>query len=163
MRPRTLVIGAVVAALALVVTSLALGGASYEPTPVKDPCEPRVWRSPGNLDEIAQQLTLSTLDGVACELHVSRETVVLALGTPEGRSQFVNDPRLAAALRAGLLRAVDDAERAGAIPGIAADALRQAIESLPADQLVDAVRNAGSLLDQLGPLGDVLGQLGLAP
>jgi hypothetical protein len=163
MRPRTLVIGAIVAALALVVTSLALGGASYEPTPAKDPCQPRPWRSPDNLDEIAQQLTLSALDGVACELHVSRETVVLALGTPEGRAQFADDPRLAEALRAGLLRAVDDAERAGAIPGIVADALRQGIESLPADQLVDAARNAGTLFDQLGPLGDVLGQLGLSP
>ncbi len=163
MRPRTLVIGAVVASLALVVTSLALGGAGYEPSPVQDPCQPRAWRSPDNLDEIAQQLTLSTLDGVACELHVSRETVVLALGTPEGRAEFANDPRLADALRAGLLRAVDDAERAGAIPGILADALRQAIHSLPADQLVAAARNAGALLDQLGPLGGLLGQLGLSP
>jgi hypothetical protein len=160
-RARTLVIGAIVASLALVVTSLALGGASYEPTPVKDPCQPRPWRSPGSLDDIAQQLTLSALDGAACELHVSRETVVLALGTPEGRSQFANDPRLADALRAGLLRAVDDAERAGAIPGIVADALRQVIENLPADQLVSAARNAGSLFDQLsgvlGPLGSLLG------
>ena len=49
------------------------------------------------------------------------------------------------------------------IPGIVADALRQGIESLPADQLVATARNAGSLFDQLGPLGDVLGQLGLAP
>jgi hypothetical protein len=158
------VIGAVVASLALVVTSLALGGATYEPTQVKDPCQPRPWRSPQGLDEIAQQFTLSALDGVACELHVSRETVVLALGTPEGRSQFVNDPRLAEALRAGLLRAVDDAERAGAIPGIVADGLRQVIENLPADQLVSAAKNAGSLLDQLsatlGPLGGLLGRIG---
>jgi hypothetical protein len=58
---------------------------------------------------------------------------------------------------------VDDAERAGAIPGIVADALRQAIENLPADQLVSAARNAGGLLDQLGPLGGLLGQLGLGP
>ena len=91
---------------------------------------------------------------------MSRETVVLALGTPEGRSKFTNDPRLAEALRAGLLRAVDDAERAGAIPGIVADGLRQAIESLPADQLVAAAQNAGALFDQLsgslGPLGGLL-------
>jgi hypothetical protein len=150
------VIDAIVASLALVV-------ASYEPTPVKDPCQPRAWRSPDSLDQLAQQLTLSALDGAACELHVSRETVVLALGTPEGRAEFANDPRLADALRAGLLRAVDDAERAGAIPGIVAEALRQGIESLPADQLVAAARNAGSLLDQLGPLGGLLGQLGLSP
>jgi hypothetical protein len=163
LRARTLVIGAIVASLALVLTSLALGGASYEPTPVRDPCQPRAWRSPDSLDQLAQQLTLSALDGAACELHVSRETVVLALGTPEGRAEFANDPRLADALRAGLVRAVDDAERAGAIPGIVADALRQGIESLPADQLVGAARNAGSLLDQLGPLGGLLGQLGLSP
>jgi hypothetical protein len=163
MRARTLVIAAIVASLALVLTSLALGGASYEPTPVSDPCQPRAWRSPDSLDQLAQQLTLSALDGAACELHVSRETVVLALGTPEGRAEFANDPRLADALRAGLVRAVDDAERAGAIPGIVADALRQGIESLPADQLVAAARNAGSLFDQLGPLGGLLGQLGLGP
>jgi hypothetical protein len=160
MRPRSLVLAAIIASATLVAVSLALGGATYEPKPVADPCQPRPWRSPGNLDEVAQQLTLSTLDGAACELHVSRETVVLALGTPEGRSKFANDPRLAEALRAGLLRAVDDAEGAGAIPGIVADGLRQAIESLPADQLVAAAQNAGGMFDQLsgslGPLGGLL-------
>ena len=160
-------VGAVIASLALVVTSLALGGASYEPKPVQDPCQPRPWRSPEGLDEIAQQLTLSALDGAACELHVSRETLVLALGTPEGRAQFANDPRLAAALRAGLIRAVDDAERAGAIPGIVADGLRAAVENLPADQLVAAVMNAGSLFNQvggmLGPLSELLGARSAEP
>jgi len=159
------VVAAVIASLALVGTSLALGGASYEPKPVQDPCQPRSWTSPQGLDEIAQQLTLSALDGAACELHVSRETLVLALGTPEGRAQFANDPRLAAALRAGLIRAVDDAQTAGAIPGPIADALRAAIESLPADQLVNAARNARDLFNQaagvLGPLSDLLGGLGV--
>jgi hypothetical protein len=162
-RARALIIGAVAASLALVVTSLALGGAGYEPKPVADPCQPRPWSSPQGLDEIAQQLTLSALDGAACELHVSRETLVVALGTPEGRAKFAEDPRLAAALRAGLLRAVDDAEAAGAIPGPIADALRAAIERLPADQLVEAARNAATLFGQagavLGPLGDLLGAL----
>jgi hypothetical protein len=164
-RPRTLVVAAVIASLALVGTSLALGGASYGPKPVQDPCQPRSWTSPQGLDEIAQQLTLSALDGAACELHVSRETLVLALGTPEGRAQFANDPRLAAALRAGLIRAVDDAQTAGAIPAPIADALRAAIESLPADQLVNAARNARDLFNQaagvLGPLSDLLGGLGV--
>jgi hypothetical protein len=156
-----LVIGAIAVSVALVVTSLALGGASYEPTPVQDPCQPRTWRSPESLDELGQQLTLSALDGVACELGVSRETVVLALGTPEGRARFANDPRLAAALRAGLTRAIDDAERADAIPEIVAEPLRQAVQSLPSEQLVESVRNASTLLDQasgvLGPLGGLFG------
>ena len=127
----------------------------------------RVSRAPGarreNIDQLTQQLTLSALDGAACELHVSRETLVLALGTPEGRSEFANDPRLAAALRAGLIRAVDDAERAGAIPGIVADGLREVARNLPDDQLVAAVMDAANLFGQasglLGPLGELLGGL----
>jgi hypothetical protein len=164
MRPRVLVMGAIVASAVLVVTSLALGGASYEPQPVQDPCQPRPWRSPDSIDDLAQQLTLSALDGAACELHVSRETIVLALGSPEGRAKFANDPRLAEALRAGLVRAVDDAERAGAIPGIVADGLRELIQRLPADQLIASARNAATLLEQagplLGPLGELFGALG---
>jgi hypothetical protein len=156
-------VGAVTASLALVLTSLALGGVSYEPKPVQDPCKPRPWRSPHGLDQITQQLTLSALDGAACELHVSRETLVLALGTGEGRSQFANDPRLAAALRAGLIRAVDDAERAGAIPGSVANGLRAVVESLPTDQLVAAAMNSGNLFNQaggvLGPMSELLGGL----
>lgn len=164
MRPRVLVVGAVIASLALVLASLALGGASYKPKPVQDPCQPRPWSSPQGVDQLGQQLTLSALDGAACELHVSRETLVLALGTSEGRSEFANDPRLADALRAGLIRAVDDAERAGAIPGIVADGLREVAQDLPADQLVGAVMDAAHLLDHaggvLGPLGEFLGVVG---
>jgi hypothetical protein len=153
---RGLIAGAVAASLALVLTSLALGGASYEPKPVQDPCKPREWRSPSGLDAIAQQITLSTLDGAACDLHVSRETLVLALATPQGREHFINDPHLGDALRAGLLRSVDDAEHAGAIPGIVADGLRQVIQGLPADQIVEAARNASTLF---GDAQDVLGQI----
>ncbi len=142
--------------MALVVTSLALGGASYEPKPVRDPCQPREWRSPSGLDEIAQQITLSALDGTACDLHVSRETLALALATPQGRERFINDPHLGDALRAGLIRAIDDAERAGAIPEIVATGLHRVAEGLPADQVVAAVRNASTLF---GEAQDVIGQI----
>jgi hypothetical protein len=162
-RPRVLVVGAVMASLALVGTSLALGGASYEPKPVQDPCRPRPWRSPQGVDQIAQQLTLSALDGAACELHVSRETLVLALGTAQGRSEFENDPRLAAALRAGLIRAIDDGERAGAIPGSVADGLRAVVRSLPADQLVAAVRDAANLFNRAGGVLGLLGEFFRGP
>lgn len=156
MRGRVLIAAATVASLALVLVSLALGGASYEPQPVRDPCQPRAWRSPSSLDEIAQQITLSALDGAACDLHVSRETLVLALATPAGRDRFINDPHLGDALRAGLERAVDDAERAGVLPGIVASGLHRVVEGLPADQLVAAVKNAGNLLSSAQ---DLLGGL----
>jgi hypothetical protein len=160
---RTLIVGATTASLVLVVTSLALGGASYHPRPVADPCQPRQWQATTNLDELAQQLASSALDGAACELHVSRETLALALASPEGRARFADDPRLGSALRAGLVRAIDDAGRAGVIPGPLADALSAAAGKLPADQVVAAVRDASGLLDQvgglLGPLGQVLNGL----
>jgi hypothetical protein len=58
---------------------------------------------------------------------------------------------------------VDDAERAGAIPGIVADGLREVARNLPDDQLVAAVMDAAKLFGQasglLGPLGELLGGL----
>jgi hypothetical protein len=158
---RSLVVGSIVAALALIVVSLALGGASYHPRPVADPCQPRPLRSPSDATELAQQFTLSALDGAACELHTSRETLALALATPAGRRRFASDPRLGSALRAGLVRAIDDAERAGQLPSPVADVLSAIVGRLPADQLVGAVRDAGDLLGRasalLGPLGQILG------
>ena len=70
---------ATVAAVALVVAYLALGGASYAPAKVADPCATRDWREPQGVEEVAEQIALSGLDGAACELDVSREEMVLAL------------------------------------------------------------------------------------
>ena len=69
----------------LVGAYLAAGGGGYEPTPVADPCAPREWTSPEGVEEIAQQFFLSALDGAACELGVSRETLAAALATEESR------------------------------------------------------------------------------
>ena len=153
---RQLIIAACVASVGLVVAFLALGGSSYTPAATADPCQPRTEAAPSGVDEVAQQITLSALDGAACELHISRETLVLALGTSEGRDAFANDPRLADALRAGLLRAIDDAGQNGTIPGPVASALHAAAENLPVDQLIASVRDAGNLLGQAsGVLGEI--------
>jgi hypothetical protein len=147
---RALVIGSAVAGVVLVIVSLALGGASYEPAPVADPCQPRVWQAGSGLDHVAQQLTLSALDGAACELHVSRETLVISLASADGRQAFADDPRLAEALRAGLIHAIDDAESSGAIPGLVATGLRGVAANLPADQLITSIRDANGLLAHFG-------------
>jgi hypothetical protein len=149
--------GVVAAMLALV--SLALGGASYKPASVADPCQARQWQPGSGLDYVAQQLTLSALDGAACELHVTRETLVLSLASSQGRQAFADDPRLADALRAGLIHAIDDAESSGKIPGLVATGLRAIAEHLPADQLIGTIRDAGSLFGRLG-LPDISGILG---
>ena len=162
---RGLVLGSAVLSLALVTIYLAAGGASYEPQQVRDPCQPRLWRSPQGLQEIAEQFSLSALDGAACELRVSRETLARALATPESRRRFarrygVDDRRLEQAVRAGLVRAVDDAERAGAIPGIVAVPLRAIAERIPVDEAIAIIQDARGFLGQagggLGSLGDLL-------
>jgi hypothetical protein len=160
-----LVVCAVVASLALVGAYLAAGGSSYTPAKTQDPCQPRPWRDPEGLEQIAQQFSLSALDGAACELGVSRETLARALATPESRERFteryeISDAELARAIRAGLLRAVDDAERAGALSPLLAGPLRATLRQIPLDQAIELIQNARSLLDNLqtflGPAGGLL-------
>lgn len=162
-----LVGGAIVAAVALVGIYLAAGGASYAPAKTQDPCKPRPWRNPEGLEQIAEQFSLSALDGAACKLGVSRETLAQALATPEARERFmrrygIEDAELARAVRAGLLRAVDDAERAGALSPILAAPLRQTLRNIPLDQAIELINDAESLLDQaqsfLGPAQGLLEQ-----
>jgi hypothetical protein len=74
----------------------------------------------------------------------------------------INDAELARAIRAGLLRAVDDAERAGALSPIVAAPLRAALRQIPIDQAIELIQNARSLLDNLqsflGPAQGLLEQ-----
>ena len=53
------------AVVALVLVYVALGGASYAPAKVADPCAPRDWRDPQGAQEVLQQVVLSALDGEA--------------------------------------------------------------------------------------------------
>jgi hypothetical protein len=138
---------ATAAAAGLVILYLALGGASYAPAKVADPCATRDWRDPQGFEEVAEQIVLSGLDGAACELHVSREEMVLALADRESRERFarqhgISNQRLEELVRAGLLRAIDDAERADAIDPTVADLLRRIVPRIPVDELLD-------LLEQL--------------
>ena len=138
------------AVLILIGVYLALGGASYAPAKVADPCAPRDWRDPQGLQAVAEQVVLSALDGAACELHVSREEMVLALASDESRDRFtrehgISNQRLEQLARLGLLRAIDDAERADAINSTVADLLRAVARRVPVDELLD-------LLEQLPAL-----------
>jgi hypothetical protein len=140
----------VVAALALVVTYLTLGGASYAPAKVADPCATRDWRDPQGLAEVGEQIVLSGLDGAACELDVSREEMVLALSDDDSRERFarehgISDRRLQQLARLGLMRAVADAEAADALDSTIADLLRGLVRRIPVDELLD-------VLDQLAGL-----------
>ncbi|HEY5941980.1 MAG TPA: hypothetical protein VIT89_03865 [Solirubrobacterales bacterium] len=156
-----LIVASIAASLLLVGAYLAAGGSSYEPKQVQDPCQPRPWSNPEDLGQIANQFTISALDGAACKLGVSREELAQALATPEARERFterygIDDEKLAKAVRAGLLRAVDDAEAAGALSPLLAVPLRETVQQIPLDQAIEIINNAQGLL------GDIEGFLGPA-
>jgi hypothetical protein len=166
---RGLVGAAVAASVALVVIYLVLGGGTYEPTPVADPCAAREWREPEGIEESAQQFALSALDGAACELGVSRETLAPALATEESRAEFaaelgISDAELEAAVRAGVLRGIDDAAAAGAISPLVADGLRAVASRLPVDESIAVIEDAGEFLEGadgvIDDVGDLLGDAG---
>ena len=128
--------------LALVAAYLALGGASYAPAKVADPCASRDWRDPGELSEVAEQIVLSALDGAACELGATREDVVLAFENRDELDRFaqehgVGEQELEELLRRGLVRAVDDAEQAGALAAQVADGLRGLVRRIPFETLLE--------------------------
>jgi hypothetical protein len=137
-------LAAIAAVAAVVGLYLALGGASYEPTAVADPCAKREWRDPGGVQAVLEQVALSGLDGAACELHVSREELVLALRDDASLDAFaaahgVSRQDAERAVRDGLLRAVDDAEQAGALSGLLASLVRRAVESVPPSLVLDTL------------------------
>jgi len=147
-RPLIVALGAVVAVL---VPYLALGGASFEPTPVADPCVVREWRDPGGFQTVLEQVALSALDGAACELGVSREDLVLAVADEAALDAFAieNGISRAEAERAvanGLDRALDDAEDADALPGFVASLARRAVESLPPWLVLDTLERLQGLI-----------------
>jgi hypothetical protein len=156
---------AVAVSAALAIAYLAAGGSSYTPAKVQDPCESRPWRDPEGIERIAEQFSLSALDGAACELGVSRETLARALATPESRDRFtrrygIDDAQLAEAIRSGLLRAVGDAEEAGALSPLVGVPLRETLRRIPVEEAIELIQNARSLLDNvqsfLGPAQGLL-------
>jgi hypothetical protein len=160
-----LVVGSVVASLVLVGAYLAAGGSEYTPKKVQNPCKPRPWSNPQSLGEIANQFTVSALDGAACKLGVSREALARALATPEGRERFkqkygITDAKLAKAVRAGLVRAIDDAEEAGALSPLLAAPLRETVQRIPLKQAIEFINDAESFLGNvngfLGPAQNLL-------
>ena len=152
MTARAPLVACVVAALALAGTYVALGGTSYEPTPVADPCAPRPARETEGTGERVELVLLAAADETACALGVSREELVLALRSvdelealaeKEGRSR----DELEDALRRGLARAVGEARDEDLIGGTTAGALTFAAERLPLGLLLSVLRGASSFLD----------------
>lgn len=147
-RPLSISLAAVAAVL---VPYLALGGASYEPTPVADPCATRDWRDPGGLQDVLEQVALSALDGAACELGVAREDLVLAIRDEESLEAFADEQGISRAeaedvVEDALDRALADAQEAGALSGFVAGLVTRALDAVPPWLLLDTLERLGGLL-----------------
>jgi len=136
---------------------VALGGGSYKPVEVKDPCEVRSWPKVSGVEAIAEQVSLSALDGAACRLRVTREELALAVASSSERMRFlrehrVSDRALEEALRSGLQRAILEAQRGGALTPEQASLAQAGVAILPIDVLIDAVSGGKGVLDALSGL-----------
>lgn len=146
------IVVATAVAVALVGSYVAFGGTSYEPSPVADPCAPRPARETSGTGERIEVVLLGAADETACTLGVSREELVLALRSVDELDALAEQEdrsrdELEDALRAGLERAVDEAEREGLIGDASASALGFAAERLPLSLLLSVLRGASSFLD----------------
>jgi hypothetical protein len=149
---------------ALVALYLALGGATYKPLEVADPCEQRPISELEAREGLLQRIALSALDGAACELQVPREDLVLALADPEARAEFaaehqITDETVEQAVREGLVRAVEDAAATGEISGIEETLLLEAAERAPVEVAIDALE-AATGDDVLSIVDDLITELG---
>jgi hypothetical protein len=136
---------------AVVVPYLALGGGSFEPTPVADPCEARERPDVDGVGESIERIALRAVDGVACELGVSREDLVLALRSEEAFAAFsaaqgIDRSELEQAVSDGLAKAVDDADEAGALPSFIAPFVRRAAESVSPWLILETLERLGSFV-----------------
>jgi hypothetical protein len=127
---------ALAAVAAVVVPYVALGGGSYAPTPVADPCVKREWRDPGDLQAVLEQVALLGLDGAACTLGTSREELVLALRDEKSFDAFAAQHHLARAdaeraIQDGVERAIAEAKAAGDLPGFVALLIAGTVKSVP--------------------------------
>jgi hypothetical protein len=148
MRTRATWILAALLLSSLVLVGVELAkGALNDPGPrIANPCVPRGGRT-GGIDATIQRIVLDGLDGAACRLHTSREELVLSLGSSSLAPRRWDEHTIEVALRAGLLRSLDEAERRGDVPSFLAPALRSLVERAPLGRLI---RGGISLRDLLG-------------
>ena len=67
-----------IAAVTLIAVELALGALSVGEPRLADPCTSEPAFSGGGLDGAVQKFALTGLNGAACELHTTREELVLS-------------------------------------------------------------------------------------
>lgn len=127
-RRGTVALGALgVAAVVLIAVELALGALSVGEPKLADPCTAEPSFAGGGLDGAVQRFALSGLNGAACELHTTREELVLSFVPSAGVKTVRWDrPTIERALRAGFDKAAEDL----AGDGLAGRLLRLALDRI---------------------------------
>ena len=145
-----LVVVTAIVGVGLVSAFAALGGADRlraSATVTADPCTAKVAAAQGGTTEAeASTILLTSLNAAACSLHVSREDLVLALGSGngiDGAAQMLGvEPK---ALQDGVIGAikhtVDTESAAGHLTPTTALAIQTLVDVVPPEQLLAAVRN----------------------
>jgi hypothetical protein len=125
----------------LVAFYLDEGGGDFEVASAPGPCVQRPPEQGGgggsDLTETGQRIALTALAGAACELRVSRERLLLSLAGQRKLPGSVTPEQRSEAFKSALRAAIDDEVRAGRLDETTAFAIRQAIEFLPIDSLVE--------------------------
>ena len=125
---------AAVASVLLVGAHLLAGGASYAPSDPPDPCRVGAPAADGVTGTV-QRIGLTALSRAACELDVSRESLLLALAGE--RDLGIGEEERNEAFRNGIGRAIDEEEQAGRLGATEAFFLRGALLVLPMDAILD--------------------------
>lgn len=146
MTPRRILAALIAVGVLLVVVELAIGAFGKGTPKIADPCKPRTPFAGHGIDGTVQRVVLNGLDGAACQLHTSREELVLSIDPNSTYGRRWSRTTIETALRSGLIRAIDDADRRGDIPGFLAPVLRQLVEAAPIDKLVEGGFNLSDLI-----------------
>jgi hypothetical protein len=130
------VVAALLVAGVLLVVSEVLQGSNEGSAAIANPCAERAPFPGSGLDATVQRVVLDGLDGAACRLGTSRERLVLALAGDSSQRLPNDRATIDAAVRAGLLRSVDEATNRGDIPALLAPLVRRVVQRAPLDELI---------------------------
>src|SRR5580765_5884199 len=112
------------AGVLLVAIELALGAVGFGKPTLADPCTSQPAFRGGGIDGSVQRFALSGLNGAACDLHTSREALVLSF-SPSAKTKITWDQTtIDSALKAGFSRAARDTAGNGFLGSLLATLLR---------------------------------------
>lgn len=137
------------AAVVFLALELGMGAWSFGEVPRENPCTATTPSLGSGFDATLQRIVLDGLNGAACRLHTTREQLVELLGPSGSKTRQWSDEQIQQAVRAGLVRAIDEAEHRGDVPGLVAPLLREAAKHAPIKFLVQGGTSLSDLIGQL--------------